>query len=73
MAQQDTSEHLPSQPDSEVPDRPTQTDAGAEPARPDTGTASGARGDDRNEELEESPVPDPEATDADAADDPQAD
>ena len=29
--------------------------------------------DDRNEELEQSPVPDPEATDGDAADDPQAD
>jgi hypothetical protein len=31
------------------------------------------RDDDRNEELEESPVPDPEATDADADDDPGAD
>jgi hypothetical protein len=30
-------------------------------------------GDDRNEELDESPVPDPEAKDTDAADDPQAD
>jgi hypothetical protein len=31
------------------------------------------REDDRNEELEESPVPDPEAKDTDAADDPGAD
>jgi hypothetical protein len=31
------------------------------------------RDDDRNEELEESPVPDPEATDGDADDDPGAD
>jgi hypothetical protein len=32
-----------------------------------------AREDDRNEELEDSPVPDPEATDGDADDDPGAD
>ncbi|HET8607064.1 MAG TPA: hypothetical protein VFL66_08550 [Gaiellaceae bacterium] len=31
------------------------------------------RQDDRNEEVDESPVPDPEATDADAEDDPEAD
>ena len=31
------------------------------------------REDDRNEELDESPVPDPEAKDTDADDDPQAD
>jgi hypothetical protein len=31
------------------------------------------RADDRNEDLEESPVPDPEATEGDARDDPQAD
>jgi hypothetical protein len=64
MAEQDTSENPPSQPDSEAPDRSAQTDAQAEPARPE---------DDRNEELEESPVPDPEATGGDAGDDPQAD
>jgi hypothetical protein len=29
--------------------------------------------DERNEELDESPVPDPEAKDTDAEDDPQAD
>jgi hypothetical protein len=34
---------------------------------------SGNREDDRNDELEESPVPDPEATDGDADDDPGAD
>jgi len=31
------------------------------------------RDDDRNEELDESPVPDPDETDADAEDDPSAD
>jgi hypothetical protein len=31
------------------------------------------REDDRNDEIEESPVPDPTAKDADAGDDPQAD
>jgi hypothetical protein len=31
------------------------------------------REDDRNEELDESPVPDPEATDPNAEDDPEAD
>jgi hypothetical protein len=33
----------------------------------------GAREDDRNDEIDESPAPDPEAKDTDAADDPQAD
>jgi hypothetical protein len=33
----------------------------------------GDRADDRNEELEESPVPDPEAKETGAADDPEAD
>jgi hypothetical protein len=32
-----------------------------------------AREDDRNEEVDESPVPDPEANDGDAEDDPEAD
>jgi hypothetical protein len=31
------------------------------------------REDDRNDELDESPVPDPESKDTDADDDPQAD
>jgi hypothetical protein len=31
------------------------------------------REDDRNDEIEESPVPDPEATDTSARDDPEAD
>jgi hypothetical protein len=31
------------------------------------------REDDRNDELNESPVPDPEATDTSAGDDPEAD
>jgi hypothetical protein len=31
------------------------------------------REDDRNDELDESPVPDPEATNGDAEDDPEAD
>jgi hypothetical protein len=34
---------------------------------------SAVREDDRNEEADESPVPDPEATDGDATDDPEAD
>jgi hypothetical protein len=34
---------------------------------------SANRDDDRNDELEESPVPDPEATEGDADDDPEAD
>jgi hypothetical protein len=34
---------------------------------------SAPREDDRNEEVDESPVPNPEATDGDAEDDPQAD
>jgi hypothetical protein len=33
----------------------------------------GEREDDRNDEIEESPVPDPEAKDTDAGDDPEAD
>jgi hypothetical protein len=73
MSEQDTSEIESASENSEAPDRSTQTDARAEPARPDAGTASGAREDDRNEELPESPVPDPEATEGDADDDPGAD
>jgi hypothetical protein len=38
-----------------------------------TSEIPGDRDDDRNEELGESPVPDPEATEGDAADDPEAD
>jgi hypothetical protein len=34
---------------------------------------SANRDDDRNDELEESPVPDPEATEGDAGDNPEAD
>jgi hypothetical protein len=33
----------------------------------------GGRNDDRNDEIDESPVPDPEAKDTGAGDDPQAD
>jgi hypothetical protein len=73
MAEQDTSEHPASRLDSEAPDRPTQADARAEPARPEAAAASGGRDDDRNEESAESPVPDPEATDGDAEDVPEAD
>ena len=54
-------------------DRSVQTDARAEPARPEAGTASGAREDDRNEEVPESPAPDPEEGTLGAEDDPQAD
>jgi len=59
-----------------VPDetqRTDETDARAKPVHPETGTASAARADDRNEEVEESPVPDPEAKDTDADDNPGAD
>jgi hypothetical protein len=34
---------------------------------------SANRDDDRNDDLDESPVPDPEATEGDADDDPEAD
>jgi hypothetical protein len=34
---------------------------------------SAPRDDDRNDELDESPIPDPEATEGDADDDPGAD
>jgi hypothetical protein len=79
MSDQDTSQ--PGAPrggdaEPEPIDRSDQTDAEAEPARPETGTASGARGgDDRNDELDESPAPDPEekAGEPTAEDDPQAD
>jgi hypothetical protein len=36
-------------------------------------TANHPRKDDRNEEIDESPVPDPEAGESSAEDDPQAD
>jgi len=71
MSDQDTSA-VPGDPDASDPS--PQTDARAKPARPEAGTASGARGkDDRNEELDESPVPDPEKTTGHAGDDPEAD
>ena len=71
MSDQDTSA-VPGDPNAS--DISPQTDARAEPARPEAGTASDARSEnDRNEELEESPVPDPEATPGDAGDDPEAD
>ena len=37
------------------------------------GSAGTSRTDDRNEEIDESPVPDPEAKETDAGDDPEAD
>jgi hypothetical protein len=70
MSDQDTSA-VPGNPNAADPS--PQTDARAKPARPEAGTASGARVDDRNEELDESPVPDPEETAGDAGDDPEAD
>jgi len=72
MEEQDTQQLSADTADSERVDGSVQTDAQADPARPETG-ASGARDDDRNEELDESPVPDPEAKDTGAGDDPQAD
>jgi hypothetical protein len=38
-----------------------------------SGPSPDDRADDRNEELDESPVPDPEATDPRGEDDPEAD
>lgn len=38
-----------------------------------SGNSPDDRADDRNEELDQSPVPDPEAKDTGAADDPEAD
>jgi hypothetical protein len=73
MEGENTSTPTPDPVDSAAPDRSTQTEPQAEPAAPETGTASGARDDDRNEEVGGSPVPDPEANDTDAQDDPQAD
>ena len=43
------------------------------PDRAEEVAVGDAREDDRNEELEQSPVPDPEAKDTGAPDDPQAD
>jgi hypothetical protein len=62
MSEQNTSGIDGGRANSEAPDPSTQTD-----------TASGARDDDRNEELDESPVPDPEETGGNADDDPGAD
>jgi hypothetical protein len=71
MSDQDTSA-VPNDPNAADPS--PKTDARAEPARPEAGTAGGARReDDRNEELEDSPVPDPEKEPGDARDDPEAD
>jgi hypothetical protein len=47
-----------------------------EPASPDRAAdvaAADGREDDRNDVIDQSPVPDPAAEDADAGDDPQAD
>ena len=59
--------------DSERIERSVQTDERAEPAPPDAGTATGGREDDRNDELPDSPAPDPEEGTQGAEDDPQAD
>lgn len=48
-----------------MPDENTEQPAGSH--------ADTRREDDRNEEIDESPVPDPEAKDTTAGDDPQAD
>jgi hypothetical protein len=50
------------------------SDAGAGLARSEPATPGNApREDDRNEEIDESPAPDPTQRDTNAADDPQAD
>jgi hypothetical protein len=73
MEAEDTSRPEASQPVPDETQRTDETDARAKPAHPEAGTASGARADDRNEEVEESPVPDPEDRDTDADDNPGAD
>jgi hypothetical protein len=73
MSEQDTSALRASEENSERLDRSVQTDARAEPARPEAGTASGARDDDRNEEVPDAPAPNPEEGTEGAEDDPQAD
>jgi hypothetical protein len=65
MSEQDTSAPRPSEEDSEQVEPSSQTD--------DAGTANGGREDDRNEELPDSPAPDPEEGTQGAEDDPQAD
>jgi hypothetical protein len=52
------------------------TERATEPASADRAAevaATERRGDDRNQALDESPTPDPEAKDTTASDDPQAD
>jgi hypothetical protein len=73
MNDQDTSALEASEADDERIDPSVQTDSRAEPASPEAGTASGARDDDRNEEVPDSPAPDPEEGTQGAEDDPQAD
>jgi hypothetical protein len=73
MEEQNTQQPTRETPDSERVDRPVQTETQAGPASPEPGTASAAREDDRNDELDQSPVPDPEAKDTGTEDDPQAD
>jgi hypothetical protein len=67
MEDQDTFVLRAAEADDDRVDRSVQTGERAEPARPDTDTANGARDvprdDDRNEELPESPAPDPEEGD----------
>jgi hypothetical protein len=74
MSDQDTSGLEASEADDERVDRSVQTDSPAEPASPEAGTASGAlREDDRNEDVPDSPAPNPEDGTQGAEDDPQAD
>jgi hypothetical protein len=74
MEDQDTSGLGSFDADDNRVDRSVQTDAQAEPARPDADTASGVRReDDRNDEVEDSPAPDPEEGSQDAEDVPTAD
>ena len=55
-------------------DRSVQTGSQDKPGNPEAGTASEAREDDRNEEIPESPAPDPEeVAQPGAEDDPGAD
>jgi hypothetical protein len=60
MEREDTAMPRASDVDSESVDRSVPTDARAEPERPEAASQATPREDDRNEELDESPVPDPE-------------
>jgi hypothetical protein len=60
MEPEDTAMVQTSEIDSERVDRSVPTDTRAEPERPESASQATPRDDDRNDELPESPAPDPE-------------